>query len=244
MINGVRGNATVLAPATLFETWNGEEPDPPKSFVGIATRSSTPIAVFHDKETSYAIAHGGTILLLQAIYGGDQLETQLANLPTDKWKRLAGTYTSDGGEHVLFDAMYSADNYADELALEDIEADVGLPVRITIPAGTYALEEYGMWAPATNTEFALTRLVPAGSESSSASAEEPAKPSAKKASTKPVPPKAAVKKPAKKAAAKPATKPAKKTAKQPAKKAAKKTAKQPAKKAAKKPTKKPAKKTR
>lgn len=201
MTKGVCGNVTVLAPASVFETWNGEEPSRPKGFVGIAEVGGTSLAVFHDKETSYAMPHATRVLLIQSIYGQPPDPQQLAQLPADKWKPVDGTYTSDGGEHVLFESMYSSEQYADPDMQMDIEAEAGLPVRISIPAGRYALEVYGEWSPATNTEYALARLVPAGAAP------------VKKAPVKKVPAKHAAAKPAKKIARKPPTKQAKKPAK-------------------------------
>lgn len=220
MTKGVCGNVTVLAPTSVFATWNGEEPSRPKGFVGIDASRGMPLAVFHDKENTYAIPHRGAILLLQSIYGGAPDAQQLAQLPADKWKRLDGSYASDGGEHVLFESMYSSEQYADADMQMDIEAEAGLPIRITIPAGSYALEAYGEWSPATNTEYMLSRLVPSGAAPAKAAAPVKKAASAKAAAlvkkAAPVKKPVAKMKPVKKAAAAkkqpPARKPVKKAA--------------------------------
>ncbi|MDQ3294957.1 MAG: hypothetical protein M3619_00030 [Myxococcota bacterium] len=85
MTKGVCGDVTVLAPASVFKTWNGEEPSRPNGFVGIAEVGGTSLVVFHDKETTFAIPHARHVLLIQSIYGNAPDKRQLAQLPEDKW---------------------------------------------------------------------------------------------------------------------------------------------------------------
>lgn len=63
--------------------------------------------VFHDPEQTVAFAHDNGVVLLQQIATSDSPKRYLKKLPKGGWKAVKGSYVSDGGEHVLFDAMYS-----------------------------------------------------------------------------------------------------------------------------------------
>jgi len=153
---GVTGNPSIFASATVFQSWNGKAPASPKAFVGFVKG----LVAFHDPELTLVYPHGNGVVLVQQIAASSNPKRYLKKLPATGWKSIAGSFSSEGGEHVLFDAMYSAADYADRDQREDIEAESGKPIRITLAKGEYRLDVLGTWKPDDETELMVARLVP------------------------------------------------------------------------------------
>ena len=176
---GITGNPAVFAPAGVFAQWSAEEPTAPGDFVGFA--KGTPMLVFHDPELTLVFVHENSVVFFQQIAADASPKRFVKKLPATGWKAIKGSYTSDGGEHVLFDAMYSADDYKDPEQRDDIEAESGKPMRVKLPKGEYRLEVLGLWEPDDSTELVAARLVPSSAPKVEAA---PAKPAAKKPAAK------------------------------------------------------------
>lgn len=161
----------VFAPMSVFKSWNGKAPRPPMSFV--ANQKDKSLLAFHDPELTLVYPHGKGVVFIQQIAASASPMRYIKKLPANGWKPQPGTYTSAGGEHVLFDSMYSAADYSDREQRDDIEAESGKPMRVELPKGEYRLELFGIWKPDDDTEIVAARLVPS---SAPVSSDEPPKP--------------------------------------------------------------------
>lgn len=158
---GVNGHPTVFASAKTFECWAGEPPDDPAGFVGLLNANGVVVVGFHDPEATYVFAVDGGAVFVQWIAAAsrDRVNEHLAKRPAAGWKRMAGSYLSEGGEHVLFDSILTASAYTDPNQAVFIGSESGPLQRIVLAEGAYALEEYGIWKPDNETELVLARLV-------------------------------------------------------------------------------------
>jgi len=176
---GITGNRAVFGPIASFEGWKGKSPPAPKG-LGFATVKQATLVVFNDSEQTLVLPDGEGVVLLQQVAGIDKPARYVKKLPKVGWTVVKGTYRSEGGEHVLFDAMYSAADYADDAQAGEIKTESGVPMRVKLARGDYRLEVLGTWRPDASTEFSVARLVPSSAPLPKPTPKTESKPAAKK----------------------------------------------------------------
>ena len=163
MFDWVNGRPPILLRANDVKGWPGAylKPDP-TLWARVAPYRGSAALVLRGAHLTTAIPlELGGLLLVSAVYcdSDDALSAHLDLMPTVGWELCPARFESDGSGHALLDGSHTGSELEGDAATDEIAAESGGVIPVSLPAGTYDVEALGPWSPDDRTELWLTRLV-------------------------------------------------------------------------------------